>query len=75
MPRGGGGGGGGSKRGSQQQGWGNQPPRKVISIGLQKNVKLHSSENAWVPAQKKKMDVTDGTDGTDEEQTQVCGTG
>ena len=38
--------------------------RKVISIQLQKNVKLHQTENAWASAHKKKQDI-------DEEQAKT----
>jgi len=71
MPRGGAAG-GGRKNNSQQR---NQPhmqggasggnQRKVISIGLQETVKLHSSENAWVPTTKKKVDGKDGEEETE----------
>ncbi len=39
----------GGRSRSQQK---DKQPRKVISVSLQQDVKLHTAENAWKPANK-----------------------
>ena len=43
----------GSRSRSQQK---DKPPRKVISVSIQQDVKLHTVENAWKPGSKGKDD-------------------
>ncbi len=55
----------GGRSRSQQK---DKQPRKVISVSLQQDVKLHTAENAWKPANKKE----NAEETEDETKTKVC---
>ena len=46
----------GGRSRSQQK---DKPPRKVISVSIQQDVKLHTVENAWKPGSKSEKDVVE----------------
>ena len=46
----------GGRSRSQQK---DKQPRKVISVSIQQDVKLHTVENAWKPGAKQEKDAAD----------------
>ena len=51
--------GGGSMGGRSRSQQKDKQPRKVISVSIQQDVKLHTVENAWKPGSKSEKEVED----------------
>ena len=51
--------GGGSMGGRSRSQQKDKQPRKVISVSIQQDVKLHTVENAWKPGNKSEKETED----------------
>lgn len=59
----------GGRSRSQQK---DKQPRKVISVSIQQDVKLHTVENAWKPGSKAEKDVSEDPEAILTAVSQIC---